>query len=183
MQTASRKRVVLTWRPEWNSKIENWTKYQITKNLWRFDTIDGPDDVMQQARILFWQLGQRYPDVIEPSHFFALYKTSLLRKFHDKARARQRSIIDQEVVAEDVAMGMESSMPNYGHIKLLLEEMPDELKTVLSALTTGRVRLKLDRPTTQKRLRNNHNMRLRKRFSLNSTDPVGDLRAYFNTNS
>lgn len=70
---------------------------------------------------------------------------------------------------------------NAGQINLLLEEMPDELKIVLGALTTGRVRLKLDRPTTSTRHRENYNMRLRRRFNLSMDNPVGELRDYFNT--
>lgn len=135
---------------------------------------------MQEARLLFLTLEKKYPVVNEIRHFFALYKTSLLRTFINKARTKQRSAIDQEVNTEDVAGLMRlQGTPNYGHVNLLLEEMPDELKIVLRALTTGRLRLKLDRPAKTLRHRENHNMRLKRRFSLKSMDPVGDLRGYF----
>lgn len=182
MLKASRKRATLNWRPEWTQKVESWTAYHINKNLWRFDRIDGFDDVMQQARILFWELSLKYPSVNNPNHFFALYKTSLLRRFTDKARARTRSLIDQDVSvdleADTTILGYTT---NAGQINLLLEEMPDELKIVLGGLTTGRVRLKLDKPTTSTRHRENHNMRLRRRFDLAMANPVGELRNYFNT--
>jgi hypothetical protein len=182
MPSASRKRATLTWRPEWNTQVEKWTKYQIDKNIWRFDNIEGFDDLLQQARILFWELSLKYPAADGPSHFFALYKTSLLRRFTDKARARQKSIIDQNAVVDNE--GLDSRLGytiNAGQINLLLEEMPDELKTVLGALTSGRVRLKLDRPTTSTRYRENHNMRLKRRLALSMANPVGDLRNYFNS--
>lgn len=181
MKNASRKRVAISWRPEWTPKIETWTAWQIKQNMWRFDRIEEPKDVMQEAKLLFWTLQKKYPVVNQAAHFFALYKTSLYRTFHDKARLMQRSIIDQDKNAEDVAIEMqvEGNLPNCGQLNLLLEEMPDELKLVLRALTTGRVRLKLDRPTKVSRPRENHNMRLKRRFAVASTDPVGDLRGYF----
>lgn len=177
---ASRRRAVLSWIPEWTPNIEKWTAYQIKTNIWRFDHIDDFDDLMQQARILFWQLSERYPNITEAAHFFTLYKTSLLRRFIDKARLRQRSAIDQTVSVEESALDLEleGNLPNWGSMNKLLEEMPDELKMILEVLTTGRVRRKLDRRTTSKRLRENHNMRLKRRLELTTKDPVGDLRSY-----
>lgn len=183
MPEASRKRATINWRPEWTPKIERWTTYHINQNLWRFDRIDGFDDLLQQARILFWELSLKYPAVNEPNHFFALYKTSLLRRFTDKARARSRSVIDRDVSVDGSPEGFESRVGyaiNAGQINLLLEEMPDELKTVLGALTTGRLRLKLDKPTTSTRPRENYNMRLKRCFALTMANPVGELREYFN---
>lgn len=135
---------------------------------------------MQDARLLFFTLQKKYPLVNEAPHFFALYRTSLTRAFIDKTRKLLRSAIDQEVDATEVVEDLQlTGMPNYGYFNLLLEEMPDELKLVLGALTTGRVRLKLDRPTKTLRRRENHNMRLKRRLLLSSKDPVGDLRCYF----
>lgn len=179
MTKASRYRSKPVWQPTWTPKIESWTAGKIKENTWRFDALHDFDDVMQEARILFWKLEKMYPIVNEPSHFFALYKTSLLRSFTDRSRLKQKSPIDQEVVAEEIALNTESPFQNYGYLNLLLHEMPDELKTVLGALTSGRIRLKLDRPTIAKRHRENHNMRLRRRISMETIDPVGDLRAYF----
>ena len=95
----------------------------------------------------------------------------------DKARLRRKSVIDQDVSADDLVSEFESTLPNLGHLSLLLEEMPDELKTVLRSLTSGRIRHKLDGPT--KRPRENHNMRLKRCLVLSTDDPVGDLRSYF----
>lgn len=182
MPKSSRERAAINWRPEWSSKIEKWTAFHINRNMWRFDRIEGFDDLMQQARILFWELSVKYPAVNEPSHFFALYKTSLLRRFTDKARARRKSVTDQHTSVDDAMLdACMGHTVNAGQMNLLLEEMPDELKLVLGALTTGRVRLKLDRPTTAARHRENHNMRLKRRFALSMADPVGELRNYLKT--
>jgi DNA-directed RNA polymerase specialized sigma24 family protein len=172
-----RKRVRLSWHPTWTPEIEKWTAHQVKKNLWRFDSTHDLEDVMQEARLLFHVLERKYPIVNEAAHFFTLFKTSLSRMFIDKARKRQKTIhyeLDHDLERVDV-----EGMPNFGFFNLLVEEMPQELKIILGALTGGRVRLKLDRSTQTLRPRENHNMRLRRCHKLTTKDPVGDLRGYF----
>lgn len=169
---------MLVWVPTFTVEIQRWTLYQIRKNMWRFDHIEGIDDLLQEARLLFWELSEKYPRVTEPANFFALYKTSLLRRFIDKSNIKSRSPVDQGVNADDIALHMQAE-PNMGLLTKLLEEMPDELKMVLRDLMYGRTRLTLDRPqTTSKALRENHNKRLKRRLALTMKDPVGDLRSY-----
>jgi len=179
MMQASRKRVRLSWHPTWTPQIEKWTAWQIQKNLWRFDRAEDVDDIMQDAHLLWVKLERKYPIVNEAAHFVALYKTSLSRMFLDKVKRKSRSIssFPTEELTEELSL---EGMPNLGHLNLLLEEIPDELKSVLRALTTGRVRLKLDRPPPKKpRPRENFNMRLKRQLSLGMDDPVGELRSYF----
>ncbi len=181
-----RERIKFTWHPTWTKEIERWTANQVRTNLWRFDkATDGFDDVMQDARILFHKIETEYPIVNETAHFVALYKTSLSRMFVDKSRKKTKSAIDQNLCAEEVAEEIQPhGEPNYGYFNVLLEEMPEELKLVLRALTTGRVRLKLDRPTRSMKQRENLNMRLKRRFpSLTTCDPVGDLQRILKYNS
>lgn len=179
----SRKRAVSNWQPTWSLQIENWTAKQIHKNLWRYDCLNEFQDLMQEARLLFFVLSKKYPIVNEASHFFALYRTSLTNMFTDKARVMQKSVIDKNANAEEIAEEFNlEGIPNYGLVNLLVDELPDELKIVLRALTSGRVRLKVDRPPARSfRCRENHNMRLKRRFSLSMDDPVGALKAHFST--
>jgi hypothetical protein len=172
-------RVPLTWQPTWTDQIEKWTALKIRQNIWRFEHTEGFDDVMQDAKLLFLSLAKVYSIVNKDSHFFSLYKTSLLRRFIDKSRIKTRSPVDYTVCSEDIELQIEGHLPNYGWANVLLDEMPSELKIVLGALTSGRVRLKLDRPTKHLRFRENLNMRLRRKFSLATKDPVGDLKNYF----
>lgn len=172
-----RKRVMPVFTPQWNSEIETWTAGRIKLNLWRFDRVEDFDDIMQQAKLLFFILGKKYPIAKNLPHFFTLYKVSLLRMFHDKSCKKSRSSPDEIIPIED-AVWLQGT-PNFGHFNLLLAELPEEMQIVLRALTCGRVRLKLDRPTKTFAPRENHNMRLKRRFSLAAEDPVGDLRGYF----
>ena len=166
-------RIRFTWHPTWTKEIERWTASEIHK--WRFDPIDGFEDILQECRIRFWKLEKEYPIVNEDKHFFCLYKTSIKRMFIDKLRKKQRTVLDN-ICIEDIADQLASySTHNYGTINLLINDLPDELKLVLRALTTGRVRLKLDRPTKALKVRETHNMRLKRRYNLTLDDPVGDL--------
>jgi len=161
----------------WNKEIELWTSAQIRRNLWRFDKIYEFEDVMQEARILFFKIQKKYSHITEPAHFYTLFRTSLKRMIIDKARKRRRSIVyDPATSAEEIFAGMTEY--NSGHLALILEELPSELKIVLRALTTGRLRLKLDRPTKKLRHRENANMRLRRKYNLSTEDPIGELKAY-----
>jgi hypothetical protein len=167
-------RAVLNRQLAWSSSIEKWTAAQIYKNMWRFDRVETPEDVMQDARLLFHTLLQKYPIVTENAHFFALYKTSLLRMFVDKSRIKQKSVVDAGDELTD--HGVDHS--NYGYLAAILDEMPEELQLVLKTLTMGKIRLKLDRPTKRPTPRENLNMRLKRQLSLQTEDPVGALRAY-----
>jgi hypothetical protein len=171
-----RKRILPNWQPAWNNKIEIWTINQVKKNMWRFDPVDEISDVMQEARLLFFKLTKKYPMVSKDYHFFYLYKTSLSRLFIDKSRKKQK-VVETDCLDEIGEIGVHG-VPNYGYLNLLVEEMPDELKTVLRYLTTGRIRHKLDRPTQKPLPRENHNMRLRRQLPIAMVDPVGDLRRF-----
>lgn len=172
----TRKRVLPLWQPVWSAPIEAWTAKQAKQHKWRFDPADDFDDIMQECRLLFFKLGKKYP-LCNERHFFALYRTSLFRMFHDKARLRQRSVSMADVTLDDLSESVESPTPNTGYINVILQEMPDELKSVLEALTTGRIRLKLDKPAGFRR-RETHNMRIKRLLRTALSDPAGDLKRY-----
>lgn len=134
------------------------------------------DDLMQEALIKFFKLKTKYPDVEKATHFNALYRTSINNMIIDKARERRKRLADtrlDEVLEEHLP---ESNLQNYGAASIILQEMPSELKAVVHLLTSGRVRLKLDRPTKKLKSRENHNARLKRQLGL--TDAVGTLKAY-----
>lgn len=161
---------------------EAWTAKQVKANLWRFDRMNDFEDIMQDARLLFFKLETKYQDICtDKPHLFALYRTSLSRMFIDKSRKKRASIDDLLCLNEDEIFQVASQDTNLGALALILDELPSELKTVLKHLTTGRVRLKLNKSTKKVRYRENLNMRLKRRFSLTTADPVGDLKAFFNS--
>jgi len=169
------KRLELVSYPTWTKDIEKWTLNEIRLNKWRFDASEDTEDLLQDCRILFFKLERTYPTVVEAPHFFTLYKTSIKRMFIDKARKQRRRITDCAPI-DDLT---ENQLPQYegaGHLGIILNELPDELKLALRLLTAKRVRLKLH-GSKKYRHRENLNMRL-KRNGVNLEDPVGTLRTY-----
>lgn len=156
-------------------ELKRWTASKIRSNLWRFDPMHDFDDIMQEALIKYYKLKERY-QVDSPAHFATLYRTSISRMIIDKARERRKRLADTYL--EDVTEEMlpESNLQNLGLTSIILQEMPSELKAAVHLLTSGRVRLKLDKPTKKLRFRENHNMRLQRRLGL--ANAVGTLKAY-----
>lgn len=181
---AKRQRVRMAWQPVWTSEIEKWTRYQLQIHLFNCsksttikDNAIGIDDLLQEAKIVFLKLTKTYCIVANEAHFFCLYRTSLSRFLIDRVRAKHRRP-SEYLVDDNPAQDRVGEVTNAGHLKILIEQMPDELKLVLKALTAGRIRLKLNRPTASLRTRENLNTRLRRQLALTSADPVGDLKRY-----
>ena len=170
----TRQRLIALSHVQWTVQIEHWTIGQIRRNLWRFDTIYEFEDVMQEAQLLFYKIRRYYPLVDEPANLFSLYKIALGNLFTDKARKR-RATISTDPIEDTMFQGIDVNM---GSLAFILDNLPSELKLVFEALTTGRVRLKVDRTTKRPRLRENLNTRLKRKFSLSMTDPVGELKTY-----
>jgi len=174
---ASNQRLELVSYPSWSREIEKWSLNQIRKNIWRFDTSEDEDDLLQDARILFFKLERKYPTVTDAPHFFTLYKTSLKRMFIDKARGQRRKLRDVVPLDEmhENALPQVTSSPLLG---IILEELPEELKLALRDLTSGRVRLKLNMPRRKCRsVRENFNMRLKRR-GITLHNPTSALKAH-----
>lgn len=172
---ASSKRLELISYPTWSEVIEKWSLNEIRLNKWRFDASEDTEDLLQDCRILFFKLENFYPTVTDTPLFFTLYKTSIKRMFIDKARKQRRRITGLTPIDDCAENQLPQDSPT-AHLRLILEELPDELKIVLRLLTPKRVRLKVEVPRKY-RVRENFNMRLRQRgISLN--DPIGALKTY-----
>src|SRR6266704_173488 len=116
-------RIKLNFTAEWSPIIRNWAAKHIRDNQWRADSIHGFDDLMQDAYLLFVKVSERYPRVMEPRHFMALYKTSLRNSMHDHARYMQRKRVLHEDTSEDVSdlyADRIGDLTNGGYISSLL---------------------------------------------------------------
>ena len=190
MTNPARKRVHPTWHPTWTPETERWSSALIRRWMnhpsrkWNLDpAIDGFDDILQDAKILFFSLEAKYPVANNMGHFGSLFKTSLSRMLIDRDRAKCRKITTTLLIDDLVDDPQLQGIPNYGYFNILLEEMPHELKMVLKALTSGRVRLKVERTNPPARPRENLNMRLKRRLpELSLSDPAGDLQRHLKYN-
>jgi len=182
-----RQRIV--WRPEWNETFESWTKYFVSSNRWRREPYLDFDDLMQEARELFYKLAEYYPRIIDPPHFMSIYKRSIQNIYHDHARLRRHFMHNLELglMAEEASTPPEErigEVTNPGYMVTLLNELPNELQLVLTTLATGRYRLKLKKhgKSIPLRERESLNKKLCRTLGLQTTtDPVGDLYRFFTT--
>lgn len=133
-----RYRVKLLWSPIWEGPIKNWAAKHIRENLWRCDSIHGFDDLMQDAYLWFVKVSDRYPRVVDPKHFMALYKTTLRNKLHDHARYMQRKRVLHEESDTDVSEAYADrvgELTNGGFLSALLARAPEEVKQALTLVT------------------------------------------------
>jgi hypothetical protein len=161
-RTAPRLRVKLSFTPEWSSVTKNWAAKFIRGNQWRCDSIHGFDDLMQDAYLLFVKVSERYPRVMEPKHFMALYKTTLRNSMHDHARYMQRKRVLHEDTSEDVSdlyADRVGELTNGGYISSLLSKAPLDLRRALDLVTNNPQCLN---DGASKRHRENLNMQIRR---------------------
>jgi hypothetical protein len=158
----SRHRVKLNFTPQWAPVIHNWAAKFIRENQWRADSIHGFDDLMQDAYLLFVKVSERYPRVMDPKHFMALYKTTLRNSMHDHARYMQRKRVLHDDTAEDVSdlyADRVGELTNGGYISVLLSKAPLDLRRALDVLCKEPHCLGENRT---KRHRENLNMQIRR---------------------
>lgn len=98
------KKTVDVWSPEWSLELRGWSFRYIKKTLWQYEFINEPEDLMQDAYLVFDRVRSSYPWVTSPAQFMALYKTSLRNYLFDKKRefGRKVNLIDESLGADDI---------------------------------------------------------------------------------
>jgi hypothetical protein len=163
-------RIATVWEPEWEGAIKNWATSFIKKQQWRCDKIYEFEDLLQEAYVLFLKLAARYPRVVEPAHFMALFKTSLSNFIHDKSIYLQRKKechVDVGVDISDFCISHIGETTNAGLTMLLLNEAPQELRLALALVTDDPA--SLGAPINPRKPRENLNMKLRRILGLENT--------------
>ncbi|MNK87230.1 hypothetical protein D3C87_1071610 [compost metagenome] len=128
----------MPYSPEWKGPIEGWTANFVAAHMWKVERTQQRADVMQEAYLVFMKVSRRYPELDDPRHFMALYKTSWTRRFTDLANAD---------TADRVTVGMGSTAPgedgeqerefvgvtdNDGTLAVLIRQAPAEVKQVIN---------------------------------------------------
>ncbi len=96
----SRVRVRVAYTPQWPD-VQAWAIKINHQNKWRCDRIFEPEDLLNEAYLVFARVAARYPRVIEQRHFFSLFKTALRNHLHDQARYVKRKRLAIEDTATD----------------------------------------------------------------------------------
>ena len=158
-----RVRARLAFTPIWEGVIRGWAKKFISKNRWRCDSIHNFDDLLNDAYLTFIRVAERYPRVMDPPHFMALYKTAMRNEMHDRARYVQRKRPVHAELSDDVSDLFDDRMgevTNGGHFNLLMAEAPPEVRLALTLLSEQPEALR--DPAKRPKNRENLNMRLRR---------------------
>lgn len=156
-----RHRVRLRWSPQWEGSIKSWASKFIIENQWHCDRIHEFDDLLQDAHLIYLKIAERYPRVVEPKHFMALFQVALRNKIHDHSRYMRRKRLLHEETSVDAAEIIASQVgetTNHGYLRALIAEAPEELRLALILLETQPETLRTQVPG----LRENLNMRLRR---------------------
>jgi hypothetical protein len=106
------------------------------KNYWRVQNHMEYQDAMQEAKLVFVRVKNKYGNLDTPKHFMSLFKTSWVREFHDLA-IRDTAIREAECVMqsvdsdEDYIYDSVGETDNEGMLYIMIQQAPDEVKKVL----------------------------------------------------
>lgn len=121
----------MSYEPEWEGKIEGYSKNQISKNLWKFVMLGYEyDDLLHEAVLVFCYCRDKY--IVEtPQHFMSLFKTALHNRFYDFAQSSSVEKSHQIVQELDFNL-LGGSVKEESTFRVLLKSAPQEVKQVLS---------------------------------------------------
>lgn len=130
----------MSYSPEFVGPFEGFVVNHIARNMWRVSSHMDRDDVLQEARLVFYTLRRRYVEsgeVVDPPHFMALFKTSWLRHFNDLSNtdtARRTNEVPYPQQEGDAGVEWQplGDRDNDGYLALLIEQAPSEVKSVLN---------------------------------------------------
>lgn len=167
-----RARVRLSWSPKWEGHIRGWATNFIRKNQWRCDRLHDFDDLLQDAYLVFLKIQERYPRVVHPPHFMALYKRALSNQFHDMSRLRRKLRTAFVDTCAETALEHHTEAPDT-YLEAIIAEAPEAAKLA--------IKLIMDRPDLLRQettsLRENLNMKLRRILGVGEEfDFAGSIR-------
>ena len=180
-----RARERVCWSPVWGKEYEGYAANFYRANSWRCDNIHSLPDLMQDAYLIFANIKSKYPRVIEAKHFMALYKRAITNNMHDKAAYKHRKdAVDVHLSfdATEFLAGRIGEVTNSGYLAALLDEMPEELKLVLSTLANGLPPEKPEPRTRGLQPREGLSMQLRRLLRLPmKSDPLTAIKRFITT--
>lgn len=180
-----RRRVSVTWEPEWEPVFKAFALNQIKTHRWMCEHIYDTEDLIQDAYLVFLKVKDTYPRVVDAPHFMSLFKTSLRNHFMDKGRQLKA----QE---EAINQGNEELYYLYGvangtlyteelsYLAAHLSSAPSEVKMVLGVFQDEEKLSELRTPYRQGKLqqRENLNQKLCRVLGIDRCDLVGLVKSW-----
>lgn len=123
--------------PSFHGPIEGYVVNHLTKNLWRIQRTHTREDAMQEAWVVFLRVAEKYPDIAEPQHFMALFKTAWANKITDlshkaTANRQEHSLSSTEDDAVPAFPDSVGSLDNDGLLSIMVKQAPREVLMVLN---------------------------------------------------
>ena len=167
-------------QPIWDNIIDVWTKQFYWKNKWRCKPYLDESDLVQEGKLLFLRLLERYPDIFEQRRMMALYKNSYRNWlytqgcFYPYYGPSELQIIPIDLLSDRIG-----DTTNAGYLAAHLAKMPLELQVVVDKLLEPSVPQNTKPVGKNPKPRSHINKRLRRELKLTvSTDPTGWLHRY-----
>lgn len=127
----------ISFVPKWEGPISGWTVNHIRKNYWRFANSYEFEDLLQEARIKFIVCKRKYPEVVSPKHFMALYKSAVTRQFHTLAEKEMHrydsTYLSPKELSDHDDMLYEKDH-NLGPLFTEISEFPQEIQELIVEL-------------------------------------------------
>lgn len=123
--------------PSFDGPIEGYVVNYLTKHHWRIQRTHTREDAMQEAWVVFLRVAEKYPDISEPQHFMALFKTAWANNITDlshKATANRLELSLGSAEDEDMPTVPDTagSLDNDGLLRIMVRQAPQEVLMVLN---------------------------------------------------
>ena len=134
--------------PVWEGFVEAIAVNHVRRNVWRLPSYMEEQDALQEARMVFMRVKDKYPLVSTPQHFNALYSVSLVNHMNklvtragDFKHHRNKDAVKYTHVNVDDCSGELESLVDYndGMLGIMMEQAPKEIKSVLRLFLTAPV--------------------------------------------
>jgi len=138
----------LSFVPEFQGPIEGWVVNFLKRNYWKVAPLYDWDDLFQEAYLKFLVVSEKYPEVVDPPHFMALFKTSFIRRFIDlsKKKMLDPTILEADLFPIDGEPGtLEMNSPTYEDdcfVCMMMHYAPIEIKILIEAFDDPKIRAK-----------------------------------------
>lgn len=136
-----RTRARLAFRATFTGPVEGWAVNYIYHNAWRVPAEHGPDDLYQDAWVVFLRVADHYPGVKKPEHFMSLYQRAFINHITNLANKRTRRASWEQMLIDPSAIEEQTNAlliaPNHfeqRQVRRQIKGAPRAIKTLVKAL-------------------------------------------------
>ncbi len=124
--------------PKWEGPVQGYTVNYLRKNYWRIVGVIEEEDMMQEAKCIFYMVKRRYSYIDNGGWFMALYKTALTNLINDLSCERMDRLSNTMDTNLEIALNFRRVVEeNQGYLVCLIEQAPEEVRAVLNLLSSA----------------------------------------------